>query len=63
MGSKISTTRKSLRQVPSMVLFFLGLSLQNMGSQFPYQGSHPDPLQWKHSLNSWTTREVPHPQF
>ena len=33
MGLKTSTTLKSLRQVPSMVLFFFfGLSLQDMGS-------------------------------
>ena len=28
-------------------------------SEFSYQGSNPCPLQWKRSLNHWTTREVP----
>ena len=31
-----------------------------MGSQFPDHGWNPWPLQgWKHSLNHWTTREIP----
>ena len=30
-----------------------------MGSQFSEQGSNPCPLQWRHSLNHWATREVP----
>ena len=25
----------------------------------PTRGWNPGPLQWKHSLNHWTTREVP----
>ena len=30
-----------------------------MGSQYPDQGPHLQPLQWKQSLNHQTPREVP----
>ena len=29
-----------------------------MASQFPKQGLNPSHLQWKHSLNHWTAKEV-----
>ena len=30
-----------------------------VGTYFADQGSHPQPLHWRHILNHWTTREVP----
>ena len=43
--------------------FFFGLTAGHTGSYFPDQGLNPCPLQWKRSLNHWTTREVPLPFF
>ena len=34
-----------------------------MGSSFPDQGLNSQPLQWKCSLNHWTSREVPSVSF
>ena len=38
--------------------FFFGHSVRHVGSQFLYQEWNPCPLQLKHSLNQWTTKEI-----
>ena len=43
--------------------FFFGCPMQHAGSQFPNQGWNTCPLRWKHSLNPWTTKEVPNCNF
>ena len=42
-----------------LFFFFFGHTTQHEGFQFPNQGLHPRPLQWKRSLNHWTASEVP----
>ena len=40
-------------------LLFFGHAVRHVRSYFPDQGWNLYPLQWKQSLNPWTTREVP----
>lgn len=54
-----------LKELQSDWLFFFFL-LTARGTQhfkFPDWGSNPSPLQWKHSLNPWTTRQIPRLAF
>ena len=39
--------------------FFSGHDPQHLGFHFLNQGLNLGPVKWKHSLNHWTTREVP----
>ena len=40
--------------------FFFFFGCEACGILAPQPGSNPHSLHWKHSLNHWTTREVPH---
>ena len=42
-----------------LFLYVFGCITQHVGSQFLDQGSNLHLLHWKHSLNHWTTREIP----
>ena len=54
------------KEVPAHWIFlfkttalFFGCTLRHVGNLVPRLGIEPWPLQWKRSLNFWTTREVP----
>ena len=54
-------TRDSLKK--DFLKLFFGHTTWHTGSSLTSQGLNPCPLQWEHSLNHWTTREVPNQGF
>ena len=48
---------RELWKASFIIFYFFGCTMWHAGSLFPSPGLNPCPLQWKHSLNHWTTLE------
>jgi len=55
----LSEHRVSSSQGSVYFCFVLLLACTAQNVELPWPGTKPRTLQWKHSLNHWTTREVP----